>query len=146
MIALGGLARLDEDLLGGGNRLLRLLGLDARRRRRASSINCLPSALAFVRWPGAGLDPRQLGLDLLGVRQALGDLLPPRFEHLQDRLVGEPVQQAQTMPKLTICAPRCGQSTPKVRAISSIWPPLSRRGRNARASMIVTRFVTDRSA
>ena len=37
------------------------------------------------------LGPGQLGLDLLGVGQALGDLLPPLLQHRQDRPVGEPV-------------------------------------------------------
>src|SRR5262245_7775134 len=41
---------------------------------------------------------------------------------------------AQTIPKLIICANRCGQSTPKVRATSSICPPWAT-ANTAKASM-----------
>ena len=43
-----------------------------------------------------GLGPGQLGLDLLGIGQALGDLLTPRFQHLEDGSIGEPVQDERT--------------------------------------------------
>ena len=39
-----------------------------------------------------GLGSGQLGLDLLGVGQALGDLLPPLFQHREDGPIGEPVE------------------------------------------------------
>ena len=86
-----------DDLFGGGDRLPRLLRLDARGRRA----RFLDQPLALGVGLGQdvlplGLDPGQLGLDLLGVGQAAGDLLPPRLEHPQDRLVGEPVQHAHT--------------------------------------------------
>ena len=60
---------------------------------RASSISCLPSAPAFASTScRSAVDPGQLRLDLLGVGEAAGDLLPPRLEHREDRLVGEQVQ------------------------------------------------------
>ena len=101
-------------------RLLGFLGLDARGRGarlldqlRRLGVGLRQHLLALR------LDPGELGLDLLGVGQARRDLLAPRLEHLQDRLVGEPVQHAHTMLKLIVCAIRCGQSTPNVRAIVS---------------------------
>ena len=75
-VALGCLARPDEHLLGGGNGLPRLFSLDARRRGARFLDQCL-AVLARPRQDGValGLDPRQFGLDLLGVGEAVGDLL-----------------------------------------------------------------------
>ncbi len=66
----------------------------ASRAARASSIIFCASALALVRIScTALLGFGELLLDLLRVREALGDLLPALFEHVEDRLVGKLLQQ-----------------------------------------------------
>ena len=39
-----------------------------------------------------GFDAGQFGLDLLGVGEAIGDLLPPGLEDLQNGRVGQQIQ------------------------------------------------------
>jgi len=39
-----------------------------------------------------GFGPGQLSLYLLGIGQTLSDLLTPHFQHLEDRSIGEPIQ------------------------------------------------------
>ena len=70
-VALGGLARPDEDLLGGRDRLLRFLGLHARGRRAGFLDQLLALGVGLRQHRlTLGLDAGQLGLDLLGVGQA----------------------------------------------------------------------------
>ena len=92
---------------------------------RASSISCLPLALAFARisWRSASIG--ELRLDLLGVGKAFGDLLRGAPRASPGSACRRAVEHGADDPKLMICAIRCGQSTPNVRAISSIRPPLS---------------------
>ena len=93
VLAHGGLVRPGDDLLGRGRRLPRFLRLQPCRRRPCV-LDELP-ALGICpgqHLPALDLDRGQLRLDLLGVRQPPGDLLPPRRQHLEDRLVGEQVQ------------------------------------------------------
>jgi hypothetical protein len=74
-------------------RLLRLLGLDARGRGPGLDDQLL-AVLAGLLQDGEALrlDPRELRLDPVGVREAVGDLLPPRREHREDGLVREDVE------------------------------------------------------
>ena len=91
--ALGGFVRPDDNLFGGGDRLARLLRLDAGGRRAGFLDQLLALAVGLGQDAQAlRLDPGQLRLDLLGVGQAAGNLLAPRLENPQDRLVGEQVQ------------------------------------------------------
>ncbi len=92
-VALGGFARPDQDLLGGGDRLPGFLCLDASGRRTRFLDQLLSLGIGFRQHTDAlRLDAGQFGLDLLGVGQAARDLLAPRLEDLQDRLVGQQVQ------------------------------------------------------
>ena len=92
-VPLGCLAGADEHLLGGGHRLPRLVGLHARRRG-AGLFDQLLAVLPGARQDGLplGCDARQLRLDLVGIGEAVGDLLPPGLEDLQNGRVGEQVQ------------------------------------------------------
>ena len=77
------------------DRALRFLFLErARPTSRASAISRVASRAApRPAPPGAATRCGQRGVDLLGVGQTQRDLLAPRLEHLQHRLVGEPVEQ-----------------------------------------------------
>ena len=99
-VALGCFVRPDDDLFGGGDGLTRLFRLDSGGRRAGVLDQLLSLAVGFGQDGKAlRLDPDQLRLDLLGVGQAAGDLLPPRLQHPQDRLVREQVQDTTHDPE-----------------------------------------------
>ena len=92
-VALGGFARPDHDLFGRGDRLPGFLCLDTGGRRAGFLDQLLSLGIGFRQDTDTlRLDAVQFGLDLLGVGEAARDLLAPRLEYLQDRLVGEQVQ------------------------------------------------------
>ena len=108
---------------------------------RASSISCLPSAPAFARtsWRSTSIRASS-ALIFSALARPLGDLLPPRLEHLQDRLVGEHVQHGADDAEADDLRAAGAASRRRTSGRSrSIWPPPSAAACSARASMIVTR-------
>ena len=89
-----------ENLFGSHDRLLRFLRLHAGGRGAGLFDQALALGIGLAQHVlPFGFDPGQLGLDLLGVGQPAGDLLPARLEDPQDRLVGEQVQDGAHDPE-----------------------------------------------
>src|SRR5262249_34008055 len=86
-------ARLDHDLFGSGDSLLRFRFQDTGGRGAGFldgfgrfGIRLRHHLLAL------GLGPVQFGLDLFGIRKPLGNLLAPLFQHGEDAPVSELVE------------------------------------------------------
>ena len=90
----GGFARLGDDLFGGGDGFLGFLLLHAGGGGAGLLDELVGLGVGLAQHLLAGrFGPGQFGFDLLGVGEAFGDALAALFQHVENGLVGEALEQ-----------------------------------------------------
>src|SRR5258706_15083415 len=93
MLANRRFARLDEDLLSFANGLLGFLLADSGGGGSGFFNQFISLGIGLGQdFLALRFGARELGLDFLRIRQALGDALSPLFEHRQNRVIRKPIE------------------------------------------------------